>query len=116
MTAAGRVLGPEAYRDEVQPVDKSIRVEDPAELAAVIAAALVGPERSYREVVPYDDPDAEARIALIRSCGRKAGRQAGVAVQTAAADEEGILRLGSMAIATRAQGREVHVVVTGPRP
>ncbi|GAA1836246.1 hypothetical protein GCM10009795_096750 [Nocardioides hankookensis] len=88
------------------------RVEDPEELIAAIAAALTGPELAYREVVPATDPDVEGRIALVRSCGRKAGRRLGVSVQTVATGADGVIRFGGMAIAIGREdgGREVQVI------
>lgn len=92
------------------------RIEDPDQLIEAIAAGLRGSAGSYREVVPAEDPDVEGRIALVRSCGRKAGRRVGVKVQTVAADERGVIRLGGMAVATGREdgGREVQVVGVGP--
>ena len=49
------------------------RIDDPAELAEAIAAALSSPEHTYREVVPGDAPDVEERR---RAQGRAPGRDA----------------------------------------
>lgn len=91
-------------------------VDDPDELVKVIMAALAGGDAAYVEVIPGDAVDLEERIALVRSCGRKAGRMMGVRVQTVATDENGVLRLGGLAIATqRPDGaRDVHVINLGP--
>lgn len=91
------------------------RIEDPNLLIETIAAALTSPAHTFVEVVPGDAPDVEERIAFVRSCGRKAGRGAGLSVKTAATDAEGMLRVGSLVIATRREdgGREVHVMATG---
>lgn len=93
------------------------RVDDPDELVKTIVAALAGLDGTYVELVPGGAPDLEKRIALVRSCGRGAGRLMGLRVQTVATDEHGIIRLGGLAIATqRSDGaRDVQVINAGPR-
>lgn len=108
-SGGGSILG------RVHTVEAAERANDPEALIGAIAAALNGPDRAYRELVPADDPDVEGRIEFVRSSGRKAGRRLGTRVQTVAEDENGVLRLGGMAIATgRGDGaREVQVINVG---
>lgn len=52
-----------------------------ADLTETIADALMGEQGQYREVVVAED---SARVDLVRSCGRAAGRRRGVKVRTLA--------------------------------